>query len=76
VITNDVSDYINLLVRIAHIICNHPVHLKLISNFHLRKIERLSSVKAILSILSSNHMVRLAITIIITIITIIITIII
>jgi hypothetical protein len=23
VITNDVSDYINLLVRIAHIICNH-----------------------------------------------------
>jgi hypothetical protein len=22
--TNDVSDYINLLVRIAHIICNHP----------------------------------------------------
>jgi len=22
-ITNDVSDYINLLVRIAHIICNH-----------------------------------------------------
>jgi hypothetical protein len=24
VITNDVSDYINLLVRIAHIICNHP----------------------------------------------------
>jgi hypothetical protein len=25
VITNDVSDYINLLVRIAHIICNHPI---------------------------------------------------
>jgi len=24
VITNDVSDYINLLVRITHIICNHP----------------------------------------------------
>jgi len=24
-ITNDVSDYINLLVRIAHIICNHPL---------------------------------------------------
>jgi hypothetical protein len=24
-ITNDVSDYINLLVIIAHIICNHPV---------------------------------------------------
>jgi hypothetical protein len=24
VITNDVSDYINLLLRIAHIICNHP----------------------------------------------------
>jgi tRNA1(Val) A37 N6-methylase TrmN6 len=23
-ITNDVSDYINLLVRFAHIICNHP----------------------------------------------------
>jgi len=23
VITNDVSDYINVLVRIAHIICNH-----------------------------------------------------
>jgi len=22
--TNDVIDYINLLVRIAHIICNHP----------------------------------------------------
>jgi len=26
VITNDVSDYINLLVRIAHIICNHSLH--------------------------------------------------
>jgi hypothetical protein len=26
VITNDVSDYINLLVRIAHIICNHPTY--------------------------------------------------
>jgi hypothetical protein len=26
VITNDVSDYINLLVRIAHIICNHPLY--------------------------------------------------
>jgi len=25
-ITNDVSDYINLLVRIAHIICNHTLH--------------------------------------------------
>jgi putative NADPH-quinone reductase len=25
-ITNDVSDYINLLVRIAHIICNHPTY--------------------------------------------------
>jgi hypothetical protein len=25
VITNDVSDYMNLLVRIAHIICNHPL---------------------------------------------------
>jgi hypothetical protein len=25
-ITNDVSDYINLLVRIAHIICNHPYY--------------------------------------------------
>jgi len=25
VITNDVSDYINLLVRIAHIICNHSL---------------------------------------------------
>jgi hypothetical protein len=25
-ITNDVSDYINLLVRIAHIICNHPLY--------------------------------------------------
>jgi len=24
-ITYDVSDYINSLVRIAHIICNHPV---------------------------------------------------
>jgi hypothetical protein len=24
-ITNDESDYINLLVRIAHIICNHPL---------------------------------------------------
>jgi hypothetical protein len=23
-ITNDVSDYIYLFVRIAHIICNHP----------------------------------------------------
>jgi hypothetical protein len=25
IITNDVSDYINLLVRIAHIICNYPI---------------------------------------------------
>jgi len=25
-ITNDVSDYINVLVRIAHIICNHTLH--------------------------------------------------
>jgi hypothetical protein len=25
VIINDVSDYINLLVRVAHIICNHPL---------------------------------------------------
>jgi hypothetical protein len=25
-ITNDVSDYINLFVRIAHIICNHTVY--------------------------------------------------
>jgi len=24
-ITNDVSGYINLLARIAHIVCNHPV---------------------------------------------------
>jgi len=24
-ITNDVSDYINILVRIVHIICNHSV---------------------------------------------------
>jgi len=24
VITNEVSDYINVLVRIAHIICKHP----------------------------------------------------
>jgi len=30
-ITNDVSDYINLLVRIAHIICNHPSYNTLIS---------------------------------------------
>jgi len=26
VITNDVSDYGNLFVRIAHIICNHPLY--------------------------------------------------
>jgi len=26
VTTNDVSDYINLLVRMAHIICNHAVY--------------------------------------------------
>jgi len=26
VITNNVSDYMNLLVRIAHIICNHPLY--------------------------------------------------
>jgi hypothetical protein len=25
VVTDDASDYINLLVRIAHIICNHPI---------------------------------------------------
>jgi NAD-dependent oxidoreductase involved in siderophore biosynthesis len=24
-ITNDVNNYINLLVRIVHIICNHPL---------------------------------------------------
>jgi hypothetical protein len=24
-ITNDVSDYVNVLVRIAYIICNHPI---------------------------------------------------
>jgi len=29
VITNYVSDYISLLVRIAHIICNHPLFLSL-----------------------------------------------
>jgi hypothetical protein len=29
VITNDVSDYINLLVRIAHIICNHALYYRL-----------------------------------------------
>jgi hypothetical protein len=28
-IINDVSDYINLLVRMAHIICNHFLFLKL-----------------------------------------------
>jgi len=33
VITNDVSDYINLLVRIAHIICNHPLLLR----YHTKK---------------------------------------
>jgi len=27
-IINDVSDYINLFVRIAHIICNHSVYMK------------------------------------------------
>jgi len=26
VITNDVSDYVTFLVRIAHIVCNHPIH--------------------------------------------------
>jgi hypothetical protein len=31
-ITNDVSDYINLLARIAHIICNHPILRSYISN--------------------------------------------
>jgi hypothetical protein len=30
VITNDVSDYINLLVKIAHIICNHSLYLRVI----------------------------------------------
>jgi len=28
VIINDVSGYVNLLVRITHIICNHPVFLE------------------------------------------------
>jgi hypothetical protein len=32
VITNDVSDYLNLLVRIAHIICNHPLYLTKMQN--------------------------------------------
>jgi len=26
-ITNDVSDYVSLLVRIAHIIRNHPIYM-------------------------------------------------
>jgi len=29
-ITNDVSDYINVLVRIGHIICNHTLHLHIL----------------------------------------------
>jgi hypothetical protein len=27
-ITNDVSDFINLFVRIAHVICNHPYYVR------------------------------------------------
>jgi hypothetical protein len=32
VITNDMSDYIYLLLRIAHIICNHPVYSLLLND--------------------------------------------
>jgi hypothetical protein len=31
-ITNDVSDYTNLLVRIAHIICNHLAYVRVIKS--------------------------------------------
>jgi hypothetical protein len=39
VITNDVSDYINLLVRIAHIICNHSFIYKYIYIYNRKSIE-------------------------------------
>jgi hypothetical protein len=35
-ITNDVSDYINLLASIAHIICNHPVFTQRYDDKHKR----------------------------------------
>jgi hypothetical protein len=38
VITNDVTDYINLLVRIAHIICNHTTRHHIVGRNHNRKI--------------------------------------
>jgi len=39
VITNDVSDYIDLLVRIAHIICNHPTSQTRISQAGLQSLK-------------------------------------
>jgi hypothetical protein len=37
IIINDVSDYINSLVRIAHVICNHPlyIHMKEVKSLNL-----------------------------------------
>jgi hypothetical protein len=40
VITNDVSDYINLLVSIAHIICNHTLY-KPLSNSDVKTLKQL-----------------------------------
>jgi len=42
VITNYVSDYINLLVRIAHIICNHPI-LVIHTGIHISALARYST---------------------------------
>jgi hypothetical protein len=38
VITNDVSDYINLLARIAHIICNHPMFVSNVTYLTCRRV--------------------------------------
>jgi hypothetical protein len=39
-ITNDVSDCINLLIRIAQIICNHPLYLLIIYRVTLAHIAK------------------------------------
>jgi len=44
VITNDVSDYITFLVRIAHIIFNHTLYMNIIlitdKNYNIRNVHR------------------------------------
>jgi hypothetical protein len=48
-ITNDVSDYINLSVRIAHIICNHPYIYHKYTYIFRAKMEAAKSSKTLVS---------------------------